>query len=333
MRPLLLLPALLLSATIASAQAPTFRVILPSGPGAIAVHVDDSWSFHEINLYDDGPRPSLFLTNDAQHLGASYILFANDTSAPTAESCRKAVMGPTIEGTSKQATLKNIQESTYTTPSGQTLLLTSYFIEKTQDQPIHQQNVFAFAGDEHNCAEIHVSKVSYKDSDQKLLNAVLDQFSYSENYVPNSLDYSFIATMYFNQAHNPKAAAPYYEAALVTIPKEGVAGIDPLSMRRILTDQLSMAYGISGNLAKSRAVIEAAIAKDPLYPLYYYNLACADAEEGNAAAARTHLEQAYARRANILKGETMPDASKDDSFLKLKSDKVFWAFVQSLPKN
>ena len=93
-----------------------------------------------------------------------------------------------------------------------------------------------------------------------------------------------------------------------------------------------MSYGMSGDLKRSREVNEAAILKDPTYPLYYYNLACADAEAGNATAARGHLHQASDRRANTLKGEPFPDPSTDDSILKLKDNKAFWAFVQSLPK-
>jgi hypothetical protein len=65
------------------------------------------------------------------------------------------------------------------------------------------------------------------------------------------------------------------------------------------------------------------IAADPDYPINYYNLACADAEQGHASDAKAHLQQAFDRRANVLKGESMPDPSKDDSILKLKKDKTF----------
>ncbi len=102
--------------------------------------------------------------------------------------------------------------------------------------------------------------------------------------------------------------------------------------RRVATDQLVMALGMSGDLKNSRAVAENAIASDPDYPINYYNLACADAEEGNASTAKTHLQMAFDRRANVLKGESMPDPSKDDSILKLKTDKEFWAFVLALPR-
>jgi len=105
---------------------------------------------------------------------------------------------------------------------------------------------------------------------------------------------------------------------------------DPLKWRRVTTDQLSMALGMSGDLKDSRAVNQAAIAKDPDYPLYYFNLACADAESGDAANARIHLQQAFDRRANTIQGESFPDPAADDSIQKLKSNKDFWAFVEGL---
>ena len=98
--------------------------------------------------------------------------------------------------------------------------------------------------------------------------------------------------------------------------------------RRVVVDQLAMSYGMAGDLKRSRAINETAIAKDPDYPLYYYNLACADAEEGNATSAREHLKEAFDRRANTLPNE--PDPATDDSFLKLKGDKQFWSFVQDI---
>ena len=91
-----------------------------------------------------------------------------------------------------------------------------------------------------------------------------------------------------------------------------------------------MALGMSGDLKNGRAVAELAASADPDYPINYYNLACADAEQGNAAQAKLHLQQAFDRRVNVLQGEQMPDPTKDDSILKLKGDKEFWAFVQSL---
>ena len=91
-----------------------------------------------------------------------------------------------------------------------------------------------------------------------------------------------------------------------------------------------MSLGISGDLKGSREVNEAAIAKDPEYPLYYYNLSCADAEAGDPSAARTHLRLAFDRRAHTLKGETFPDPTEDDSLQKLRKDDAFWSLAQQV---
>jgi tetratricopeptide (TPR) repeat protein len=324
-------------ATPLLAQSPLrqIRVVLPDGAGGIPVVVGDGWNIESAHLYNDEPgapapiyRAVVQSFNSRDNLVASYLLFVNDTKAPTAEGCRSAVMEPLITGMSKRATLKNQQQSIYRTADGRQLAVSSYLIEQADGHKLDQQNIFAFLGDEHNCAEMHLSKVQAKPSDDQIFNAQLDRFRLESAYTPDSMDYFAIGTILFNKQHDVSDAAIFYDRSLATFPSDG-----PAKMRRVVTDQLSMSYGMSGDLAKSRAVNEAAIAKDPDYPLYYYNLACADAESGNAADARKHLEQAFARRGNTLPGEHMPDPTTDDSILKLKQNKEFWAFVQALPKN
>ena len=126
--------------------------------------------------------------------------------------------------------------------------------------------------------------------------------------------------------HQYAGAAVAYRAALAMVNQSE----DPLKFRRIVTDELSMSLGISGDLKGSREVNEAAIAKDPEYPLYYYNLSCADAEAGDPRAARTHLQQAFDRRTLSLKGETFPDPTEDDSLQKLRKDDAFWSLAEQI---
>jgi hypothetical protein len=45
---------------------------------------------------------------------------------------------------------------------------------------------------------------------------------------------------------------------------------------------------------------------------------------------RTHLQQAFDRKANVIHGETMSDPTKDDSFTPYRNKKDFWAFIESL---
>ncbi len=99
---------------------------------------------------------------------------------------------------------------------------------------------------------------------------------------------------------------------------------------RILTDQLVMSYGITGKMKKAHALLDEAIGKDPEYPLNYYNRACAFAEEGDKAKALTNLDLAFQRKANVLKGEQMPDPRVDSSFQKYVRDPDFLNLMKKL---
>jgi tetratricopeptide (TPR) repeat protein len=187
--------------------------------------------------------------------------------------------------------------------------------------------LFGFAGNSKTCAEIHISGVAGTPAENTAMDAILAGFHPDLTYQPDTEDYFLLASLLFK--NSPGLAAPYYKSSLDAMPN------DPkfLAPRRIATDQLVMSLGMSGDLKDSRAVAKMAIASDPDYPLNYYNLACADAEQGNTTDAKVHLQQAFDRRVNVLKGESMPDPTKDDSILKLKKDKAFWSFVLALPTN
>jgi hypothetical protein len=147
------------------------------------------------------------------------------------------------------------------------------------------------------------------------------------DYAPRFMDvFNYASILYKSEMY--KAAGPIYEEALGKLGAE--TGMDQVTWRRVTTDQAGMSYGISGDDAKARAIFEAGIAKDPDYPLYYYNLACADADENKLPDAEIHLREAFDRKANVIPGESLPDPTKDDSFLAHKDDKEFWAFVKTL---
>jgi len=208
---------------------------------------------------------------------------------------------------------------------GVMLATITYLLDMSLGGGPHQRNLFGFAGNSKTCAEIHISGTAGTPQEQAAMSAVLAEFHPDLSYQPTASDYFTLASLLFKGS--PGLAAPYYKASLDAMPD----GAKFLTARRVTTDQLVLSLGMSGDLKNSRAVAMMAIAADPDYPLNYYNLACADAEEGNAAEAKTHLQQAFDRRANVLKGESMPDPSKDDSILKLKKDKAFWSFVLTLP--
>lgn len=96
-----------------------------------------------------------------------------------------------------------------------------------------------------------------------------------------------------------------------------------LTQHRVLTDQLAMAYGISGRRADSKTLLEESIRSDPEYPLNYYNLACLAADEDDKGKVLSNISLAFEHKEHVLKGEQMPDPRTDSSFQKYARDEDF----------
>lgn len=107
---------------------------------------------------------------------------------------------------------------------------------------------------------------------------------------------------------------------------------DPAARERFQRE-LVIAYGESGNLKKVHALLDDAIRQDPDYPLNYYNLACAFAEEGDKAKMLANLSTAFQYKDHVLKGEQMPDPRTDDSFQKYVHDEDFVKLMKQLGYN
>jgi tetratricopeptide (TPR) repeat protein len=164
------------------------------------------------------------------------------------------------------------------------------------------------------------------DEDSKL-SEVFRTYKLDGEYSPTWRELLWYAQILYKD-NMYAAAAPIYETALRKLAQGPET--DVTTMRRVLIDEAGMSYGMSGDIQKSRSVFEKAIAEDPDYPLYYYNLACADAEEKDLLSARKHLRQAFDRKANVVRGERIPDPTTDDSFLPYRNNKEFWSFLESL---
>lgn len=161
------------------------------------------------------------------------------------------------------------------------------------------------------------------------LKGVFSTYNLDAGYAPR-FDGVLMYAQVLYQTQLYKAAAPIFEKALTMLPKDGAPFPSARIATRIVTDQAGMSYGMAGELTKARAIFEKGVAEDPDYPMYYYNLACADAGEKKLADARRHLQQAFARKDNMNPGEKMPEPAKDDSFLPYQKDKAFWTFLEGL---
>lgn len=306
-------------------QNPPFALVTWYGLGGIALPNSQAWKLDLLTAYDNDRRPVAQLINSASHLNVSFILFENFSGKPDMHGCRTDAIEPILQNAGSSISKRVYSEST--TNTGQSIATASYFVDTSVAGVPHQRNLFGFAGNAKTCAEIHISSFGDDLAVQDAMEAALASFHPNLDYQPNAIDYFRVASLLFKNA--PALAAPYYKSALNAMPTDS----QYLTPRRVATDQLVMALGMSGDIKGGRAVAEKAISADPDYPINYYNLACADAENGNASDAKLHLQQAFDRRTNVLSGEQMPDPTKDDSILKLRKNKDFWAFVVGLAQH
>jgi tetratricopeptide (TPR) repeat protein len=139
----------------------------------------------------------------------------------------------------------------------------------------------------------------------------------------------YLGQTLFKEEKFTAAVVPYEKAR--DLQKKGLKLT--LTQQRILRDQLSMAYGLSGRSADAKALLEESIRNDPGYPLNYYNLACVAADEDDKAAVLKNLQLAFEHRDQLLPGEQMPNPGSDSSFKKYAEDNEFRSLLIRLRPN
>jgi hypothetical protein len=297
-----------------------FKIALPVHAGRLEWHAEN-YKPVELSAKPQGEEIGIRATKASGKRTFLGILFLVPEEAPlTSAKCRD---GSLEEDRGSVASFTQVASVEMPRAKGPALDLVTYKVANKVGKTTYIVRGFVAAGE--LCGDLEIYSDDAIDAKDPEIAKTFASLQLDPAHAPSETDIAFYAQILF-QHQSFSAAAPLFEKALAKVP----AGDANRDTRRVLTDQTGMAYGIAGNLPKSRAMFTAAIAKDPDYPLYYYNLACADAAEKKLADAKTHLEQAFARKANMIKGEEMPDPSKDDSFTPYKGDKDFWAFVTSL---
>lgn len=297
-----------------------FTLVLPSHNGQLAWRAD-GFTIVQSSAKPGGRGVGIRGKDASGRLMFLGFLFLFPGQAPmTSSGCREGILEPEkkanpgfrIESTSELTDSRNpsVALATYTSPT-------------RKGATEHIVRAFVATGD--ICGDLEFYSEAPITTEDPAIKKALESYRFDPAYAPRVEDvFLYGQILYRNQDYG--AAAPIFEQALAKIPNDK----SHETMRRVTVDQAGMAYGISGNIRKARDLFEQAIASDPEYPLNYYNLACADAEEKKLDDARLHLKEAFARKANVIPGEKMPDPSTDDSFLPYRDNKDFWQFIESL---
>lgn len=304
-----------------SADSADFKLVLPNHNGQIQWKAA-GFKITETSAKPDGREIGIRAQDASGRLSFLGFLFEVPEQAPvTSAKCRDG----SLEQEKADPTFKQTRMFEVARADRVPVSVVDYSVQGKGGSPAYSVRGFVASGDV--CADLEFYSTEPIRSEDPLLLQIFQSFQLDEHYQPEFSDVFFYAQVLFS-AQQFAAAGPLFEKALSLV--KDAKGVDTKSLRRIATDQAGMSYGVSGDTKKARAILEAAIAKDPDYPIYYYNLACADAQEKNLAEARKHLQQAFDRKANTLPGKNMPDPTTDDSFTPYRDDKDFWSFLEGL---
>jgi tetratricopeptide (TPR) repeat protein len=330
MRPsVLLVAAAGVAGALAQPPAPPaadFKLSLPEHNGQLR------WAANGFESVQTSARPNGhemgIRTRDASgRLNSLGFLFLVPEDAPlTSEKCRD---GALAQEKANSPGLKILSTSEIPRLGGLPVSLVTYSAPGRDGGTQFTVRGFIATADLCGDLEFYASEpISAADAD---LQAIFSTFRLDPAYTPGFEDVLYYAQiLYQNEQYKPAAAL--LENVLALVPANGAPFPSAKIAKRVVTDQAAMSYGMIGDFAAARRILLDGIAADPDYPLYYYNLACADAGEKKLANALRHLHEAFARKANLNPDETMPDPAKDDSFLPYRADKAFWAAVEQFSR-
>jgi hypothetical protein len=320
-RLVLLMLSVCLTGDFCAASDTDFKLALVNHAGQL------SWSADGYKVIQSSAKPGgneigIRGKNESGITFLGFLFLITQQTPLTSDRCRD---GASDEERKSNPSLKIQSTSEITSPNRLPVALVTYTTQGRGGRALYIVRGFVATSD--ICGDLEFYSDSSISAEDGGLKGVFASYTPDEKYAPTFRDALLYAQILY-QAKMYKAAAPVFETALRFLKESN--GTDQKTMSRVLTDQAGMSYGMSGDIHKARSIFEKAIAEDPAYPLYYYNLACADAEEKNLAGARRHLQDAFDRKANVIPGESIPDPTKDDSFLPYRGDKEFWSFLEGL---
>jgi len=118
-----------------------------------------------------------------------------------------------------------------------------------------------------------------------------------------------------------------YEAAAEALQKgldlEGKTPALGRTLKRETQDSLGLAWAFQKQFQKAREVYAGAVAADPGYAVFRYNLACVCALDGDRAGALSNLAAYLDGARDLPVGKTPVDASRDEDFKGLWGDPAF----------
>ncbi len=168
-------------------------------------------------------------------------------------------------------------------------------------------------------AEAALEKHDARGAEKNLLSAIQED--------PSNLDAHTLLGDLYSSTNRQSAAAKQYAAALALDDQQHKYNQD---QRRRVIDQQGVTTALGGDLIGARDFYLAALAKDPDYAMYNYNLSCVYAEFNDLDSALPYLKKAWEHRDTMPSDIKFPDPRQDSSFKRFLDDKRFQDAVRDM---
>lgn len=199
------------------------------------------------------------------------------------------------------------------------IALVEYLVKQYHGVPVNQKNINAYLSQAGYWMDVHISKGDFKPADEAQLRAIIRGIRINEHFAPSARDCAAFGIFFYEQKQYARAI-PYYQKALAL---DKANRVFSQTAWTDIMDELITACGYTGKLEQAKELCESGIRKEPTYPLFYYNLACAYAEMGDKKQALENLRMAYRYQANVPSHKELPDPRTDSSFARYLSDPDF----------
>lgn len=253
-RPVLATLSVWLWVTACAASDTEFKLALVSHDGQL------SWSAEGYKIIQSSAKPSgneigIRRTNGSGVTFLGFLFLFPEQAPLTSAKCRDGVLDPE----KKSNPLLKIQSTSEITTSGNLpISLASYTAQGRGGKAVYIVRGFVATAD--ICGDLEFYSDSPITAEDSELKKVFASYRLDEKYTPKFQDTLLYAQILYN-AKMYKAAGQVFETALGRLKESHEA--EQKTMKRVVTDQAGMAYGMSGDVQKARSIFEKAIAEGP----------------------------------------------------------------------
>jgi tetratricopeptide (TPR) repeat protein len=267
----------------------------------------------------DGTAAQLQAVNTSNNIILSAFLEKPETPGD-AKACRDFYWSKAKQNPMKMEDVKMSEISS--------VALVEYTIKGFEGMDFNQKNMNAYLSQNGYWVDVHISKMDFKPKDEAAFLSIVKSIRFNEHHQPTVLELAAWGTFFMSRKNYAEGARCYEQAMELDKSSHSLNR----ELRVFVLLDLISCHGNLGHKQKAKELSELGLQKEPGYPMFYYDLACAFAEIGDKEKALQNLRLAFQNKSRLFTGDTMADPKTDDSFSKYSEDPEFIKFYAEMDK-